>query len=85
MEEKIREALTPTLKELGVNIYSISLEPEDGVNTLFIKIEKDGGVVDTDLCATCADIINPIIDSLDLDIEDGYVLDICSKGEENGQ
>jgi len=79
MENKIREALNEPLSSIGVTIDSISLEPEDGVNTLFIKIDSENSV-DTDLCASAAEIINPIIDKLDLEIEGEYVLDICSKG-----
>ena len=71
------------LKQIGVKVYEISYEKEDGINTLFIKIESEE-VVDTNLCAKCAEIINPIIDSLDLkELEGEYVLDICSKGVEN--
>ena len=38
--------------------------------------------VDTDLCTMVSNIVNPVIDKLDL-IKEEYVLDICSKGEEN--
>ncbi len=83
MEEKIKSALKEPLKELGVSIYSISLEEEDGVNTLFIRLESETKVIDTDLCSQCSEIINPIIDTLDLsEIQGDYVLDICSKGVE---
>lgn len=84
MEEKIKEATSESLNEIGVRIHEITLEPEDGVNTLFIKIESDK-VVDTDLCARAAEIINPIIDKLDLNIEGEYVLDICSKGDNTNE
>ena len=75
MKEKLMEELTPLLSEVGVKIYDISFEKEDGVDTLFIKI-------DTDLCTMVSNIVNPVIDKLDL-INEEYVLDICSKGEEN--
>lgn len=84
MENKIKEAVTEPLSSIGVTVDSIILEPEDGVNTLFIKINSDK-VVDTDLCAQAAEIINPIIDKLDLKIEGEYVLDICSKGESTNE
>lgn len=79
MQNIIKEAVSEKLEEIGVKIDSISLELEDGINTLFIKIDSES-VVDTDLCAKVAEIVNPIIDKLDLDIEGEYVLDICSKG-----
>lgn len=84
MENKIKEAVEESLSSIGVKIDSINLEPEDGINTLFIKIDSDKPV-DTDLCARAAEIINPIIDKLDLSIEGEYVLDICSKGESTNE
>ena len=79
--------MTPEgLKSFGV-IYLhtyrnlISFEKEDGVDTLFIKIDSDKEV-DTDLCTMVSNIVNPVIDKLDL-INEEYVLDICSKGEDN--
>ena len=79
MKEKLLESLEAPLKEIGVSIYDITFEKEDGVDTLFIKLE---GNVDTDLCAKASEIINPIVDELNL-IEGEYVLDICSRGETN--
>ena len=79
MKEKLLDALECPLKEIGVKIYDISFEKEDGIDTLFIKLD---GKVDTDTCAKASEIINPIVDELNL-IDSEYVLDICSKGEEN--
>lgn len=81
MKEILMNELTPLLNEIGVKIYDISFEKEDGIDTLFIKIDSEKPV-DTDLCTTVSNIVNPIIDKLDL-IKGEYVLDICSKGEEN--
>ena len=77
MKEKLMEELTPLLSEVGVKIYDISFEKEDGVDTLFIKIDSDKEV-DT----MVSNIVYPVIDKLDL-INEEYVLDICSKGEDN--
>ncbi len=79
MKEKLIKSLEEPLNEIGVKIYDISFEKEDGVDTLFIKLD---GTVDTDLCAKASEIINPIVDELNL-IEGEYVLDICSRGEIN--
>ena len=51
---------------------------EDGEKTLFVTIDSASGV-DMDLCVEATHIVDPIIDSLDLEIED-YVLDVGSKG-----
>lgn len=79
MKEKILEAIENPLSEIGIKVYDISFEKEDGVDTLFIKLD---GEVDTDTCIKASEIINPIVDELDI-IDGEYVLDICSKGEEN--
>jgi ribosome maturation factor RimP len=85
MEDKILKAIKEPLASIGVSVYSISFEKEDGVDTLFIKIDSDK-VVDTDICVKASEIINPIIDDLNLEELGEYVLDICSKGSnEDGQ
>ncbi len=85
MESKLKSALEAPLKEIGVSISDITLGEEDGVKTLFIKIDSDD-VVDTDLCAKASEIINPIIDDLEIEeLNDNFVLDICSKGEDDEQ
>ena len=43
-----------------------------------MTIDSANGV-DIDLCVKATHIVNPIIDSLDLELED-YVLDVGSKG-----
>ncbi len=79
MKEKILEAIESPLEEINIKVYDISFEKEDGVDTLFIKLDGD---VDTDTCIKASEIINPIIDELNI-IDSEYVLDVCSKGEEN--
>ena len=85
MEEKLKSALTKPLQEIGVRISSITLGEEDGAKTLFIKIESDSPV-DTDLCAKASEIINPIIDNIEIEeLNSEFILDICSKGENDEQ
>ena len=79
MKEKLLEVLVPALEDIDVSIYDISFEKEDGVDTLFIKLD---GSVDTDTCEQATKVISPIVDELNI-IEGEYVLDVCSKGEEN--
>ena len=51
---------------------------DEGEKTLFVTIDSESGV-DMDLCVKATHIVDPIIDSLDLDLEE-YVLDVGSKG-----
>ena len=81
MEEKIRQKIEKPLEEIGVTVDSISLTEEEGEKTLLIKIDSDKEV-DINLCVESTNIINPLIDELDLNIDCNYVLDVCSKGEE---
>ena len=95
MEKELFDNLLMPLKEIGVDLCSVTFGEEDGEKTLFVKIDSKNGVgektlfvkidskdgVDTDLCVKATEIINPIVDKLDL-IKEEYVLDVCSKGEE---
>ena len=78
MEEKIIEAIKEPLKEQNIDLVGVHFGEEDGQKTLFVTIDSEEGV-DIDLCVKATHIVDPIIDSLDLDIED-YVLDVGSKG-----
>ena len=62
----------------NIKLVGVHFGEEDGQKTLFVTIDSEKGV-DIDLCVEATHIVDPIIDSLDLDIED-YVLDVGSKG-----
>jgi len=85
MEDKIKEAIKEPLEKEDIILLEVALGEEDGEKTLFVKIDSLNGV-DTSLCVKATKIVNPIIDSLNLDISD-YILDVGSKGvvEENEQ
>lgn len=78
MEEKIYEAIKKPLMEEEINLLSVKLGYEDGEKTLFVTIDSKNGV-DSNLCVKATKIVDPIIDSLDLDLEE-YILDVGSKG-----
>ena len=85
MEEKIYDAVKEPLEKENVKLVGVHFGEEDGENTLFVTIENfNGEPVDTDLCVKATRIVDPIIDSLDLDLEN-YVLDVGSKGEEGNE
>lgn len=83
MEEEIIKAIEEPLKKENIELVGVRFGEEDGEKTLFVTIDSDGGV-DMDLCVKATHIVDPIIDSLDLKIEN-YILDVGSKGvkEEN--
>ena len=78
MEEKIVDAIKKPLEEKNIELLGVHFGEEDGQKTLFVTIDSEKGV-DIDLCVEATHIVDPIIDSLDLEIED-YVLDVGSKG-----
>ena len=80
MFEKIRNLIEGPLNEVGIKVLDVHFEDEDGVKNLMIIIDKMP-YVDLDTCVEATHIINPILDEADL-IEDSYVLNVCSKGEE---
>lgn len=79
MEEKISAAIKEKLENENIILLDVKFGYEDNVKTLFVTIDHENGV-DTDLCEKAMKIVSPIIDELNLDIEE-YVLDVGSKGE----
>ena len=80
MENKIREAISESLLKEGIRVDRIYEGVEDGEKTLFIVIDSND-TVDSNMCVKAMKIVNPIIDNLDLNLDD-YVIDVCSKGVE---
>lgn len=78
MESQIMKAIEGPLNEENIKLVGVHFGVEDGEKTLFVTIDSDNGV-DIDLCVKATHIVDPIIDALNLDIED-YVLDVGSKG-----
>ena len=78
MEEKIINAIKKPLEESGIELVGVHFGKEDGQDTLFVTIDSENGV-DIDLCVKANGIVDPIIDSLNLELEN-YVLDVGSKG-----
>ena len=78
MEEKVSASIKDALKSENIELVGVHLGEEDGQKTLFVTIDSENGV-DMDLCVKATHIVSPIIDELDLEIED-YILDVGSKG-----
>ena len=81
MEKRVADAIKEALEKEKIELVGVHLGEEDGQKTLFVTIDSENGV-DIDLCVKATHIVNPIIDNLDLEIED-YILDVGSKGVEN--
>lgn len=78
MEQRVYDAVKEPLAKENIELVGVHLGEEDGEKTLFVTIDSEKGV-DIDLCVKATHIVDPIIESLNLEIED-YVLDVGSKG-----
>ena len=78
MEQKITNAIKEPLEKENISLLGVHFGEEDGQKTLFVTIDSENGV-DVNLCVKATHIVSPIIDELNLDIED-YILDVGSKG-----
>ena len=78
MEQRVYDAVKEPLAKENIELVGVHLGEEDGEKTLFVTIDSENGV-DIDLCVKATHIVDPIIESLNLEIED-YVLDVGSIG-----
>ncbi len=77
MIDKIKEAIKEPLSKLNMVVDSVELTTENKYKFLNIVLDKEGGI-DMDTIVEATNVINPIIDTLDIDI-DNYILDVSSK------
>jgi ribosome maturation factor RimP len=80
MENKIKEAIESELLKENIKVEKVYEGVEDGEKTLFIVIDSEN-IVDSNLCVKAMKIVNPILEKIDIDLDD-YVIDVCSKGVE---
>lgn len=81
MEEKVINAISEPLSKENISIDKVYIGEEDGATTLFVVVDSE--VVDLNMVVKATEIINPIIDELDLELEN-YILDVSGKvGKEN--
>lgn len=78
MEEQIANAVREPLAKENIELVGVHFGKEDGQDTLFVTIDNENGV-DVNLCVKATGIVDPIIDSLNLELEN-YILDVGSKG-----
>ena len=78
MKQKVKELIEKPLKEENIKLSSVEYVKEGSMYFLRIEIDKEP-VVDIDTCVKATEIINPLIDELEDEFDDAYVLDVCSK------
>lgn len=80
IKDTVREAIEPTVTELGYRIWDVVYSKIGADYHLEITIDKDGGI-DIDDCERVHRAIDPILDEID-PIEDFYYLEVSSPGVE---
>ena len=76
MDAKVRELIEEPLKENNIKLCDVEYVKEGAMYFLRVVIDKEPFVLATG-------ILNPLIDTLEDEFDDSYVLDVCSleKGE----
>lgn len=80
IKETVREAISPTVTELGYRIWDVTYSKIGADYHLEITIDHDNGINIED-CEKVHRAIDPILDELD-PIEDFYYLEVSSPGVE---
>ena len=80
VKETVREAIAPTVAELGYRIWDITFTKIGADYHLEITIDNDRGI-NIDDCEKVHRAIDPILDEVD-PIEDFYYLEVSSPGIE---
>ena len=82
MDERVKRLIEKPLNEKNIKLCKVVYVLEGSVYFLRVIIDKEP-FVDVDTCVLATEIINPIIDTIEEEFDDAYVLDVCSmeKGE----
>ncbi len=81
MDERVKQLIEGPLSEINVKVCKVEYVKESAMYFLRITIDKEP-FVDVDTCVSATEIINPLVDAIEDEFDDAYVLDVCS--EEKG-
>lgn len=77
MEKKVRDLIEKPLKDVNIRLCEVEYVREGSMYFLRVIIDKEP-FVDIDTCVKATEIINPLIDKIENEFDDAYVLDVCS-------
>lgn len=77
MEQRVKELIEEPLKEINIKLCDVEYVKEGGTYFLRVIIDKEP-FVDVDTCVEATKVINPIIDKIESEFKEPYVLDVCS-------
>ncbi len=78
MDDKVRSLIEEPLKKINIKLSKVEYVKEGTMYFLRVVIDKEP-YVDVDTCVLATEVINPIIDTLEDEFEEAYVLDVCSQ------
>lgn len=78
MENKVKSLIEEPLKAINIKLSNVEYVKEGSMYFLRVEIDKEP-FVDVDTCVKATEIINPLIDTIEDEFDDAYVLDVCSK------
>ena len=77
MEQRVRALIEEPLKQINIKLCDVEYVKEGGTYFLRVIIDKEP-FVDVDTCVEATKVINPIIDKIESEFKEPYVLDVCS-------
>ncbi len=77
MQEKVEKLIKGPLNDINIKLCSVDYVKEGATYFLRVIIDKEP-FVDVDTCVKATEVINPLIDTLEEEFEDAYILDVCS-------
>ncbi len=78
MHKRVKELIEEPLKSINIKLDDVEYVKEGSMYFLRVIIDKEP-YVDVDTCVKATEIINPILDKIENEFDDAYVLDVCSK------
>ena len=77
MNDRVSKLIEEPLKEKGIKLCKVEYVKEGTVYFLRVVIDKEP-FVDVETCVSATEIINPLIDAIEDEFDETYVLDVCS-------
>lgn len=77
MDTKVRSLIEKPLNEINIKLCDVEYVKEGSMYFLRVIIDKEP-FVDIDTCVLATEVINPLIDTLEDEFDEAYVLDVCS-------
>ncbi|MGN1268932.1 MAG: ribosome maturation factor RimP [Candidatus Aphodocola sp.] len=77
MDTKVRSLIEKPLNEINIKLCDVEYVKEGSMYFLRVVIDKEP-FVDIDTCVLATEVINPLIDTLEDEFDEAYVLDVCS-------